>query len=783
MQVDFEGKVHEFPDDFTDAEVAAALKSVSAAPAPAAPAAPMPSGATKVNALGIPMDNDYVAPKKDAPLISKETAGSLVGTVIGGGAGVLTAPLTGPFGAVGGAAIGSALGAGYGAYLDAQDRGEDPNAALNSALNAAGVDLAWSVGGGVVLKYAGKTAKYAAGTPVAEWVANKFGKSLQSAPLPKIAAGAEKIGPKQAGETIFKTTTPDEAARLAREAATDVQSAAAREGRGGMAPSQITGGSQSFTERQARAGEGVVFSKAQEGNERYVQDQLVAMRDRIARKDMSDPLARAATGQKLGASINATETAIKDRHRATFEMLSDPKGPLQGAGTVNARDLVKMVDQELARTVNPEKIATLKAMKGKLGTGLLDLSKTNEFIKEWGAEAAGRSAAGKSDDAVQALYSRMTASMRGKFDEALDSAVASGKLPPELVEAIRVAKADYSTMHKTLYSGTGSKLQKVAMMTPEDVLNVIAQKGATTEIAELRRIVALAQTTGNNVAAVDARAALRELQGAFFQRHLPDAKAMANLPERLRTDKEFADQFALFIPDTKGVRLAMERLGQAAQQVERGAKAGGAANTGLVTGYGMQAGSSAAIGLAALVATRDPVLAAVAGMVGAGAGTVAVGQWRKALAHSLTKPTLRDKMPAVSAYAIAVAAGKKVGVPQAVQAWYDELKADGFVPEPEAPAAAPVAEAPINDQVDPNQPPLSTREDILASERAFTASPQGQQIIRNMRPAEGPGKTPVSWRTSPDAMLEDLNWAMAQAKTPEERVAIQAEMRRARGMR
>jgi hypothetical protein len=777
--------VIEFPDGMSDAEITAVLSKQT--PAPTAPAAaPV---APKVDANGIPLEHDYKVPAKQAPLVSKETMGSIAGTVVGGGLGVLAAPLTGPFGAVAGGTIGSALGAAAGAYLDATDKGDDPNAAMNAALNAAGVDLAWSIGGGVVLKFAGKTAKFAAGSEVGQWVAKHlgFGKSVAA---PQVAKHAEKA---LVGDTIFANTSPAEAARLAREAATGLQTEAQRAGRAGLTPSQITGNA-SWAERQARAQEGDLFKSVQESNEKFIQENIVTLRDRIARTDMSGSLAREATGKKLQGAIDATETAIKDKHRATFEILSNPKGPLAGAGSVDVRDALKLVDDELLKTANPEKIATLNELKKLLGDGApINLTRANEFLKEWGAEAASLARLGKADSPVQALYARMATDMRTKFNAALDVAAASGKITPELRQAIDAAKADYKVMHQTLYSPTGSKLSRVAQTTPEDVLNVIAQKGATSEIGELKQIVALAQSTGNNAAAVDARAALRELQAAYFQRELPDSKALAKLSQRLKDDKPFADQFNLLIPDSKGVRLSVERLAQAAKMVERNAGSG-AANTGLITGVGMTVGSGVGTGLGMLAG--NPVAAAVLGMVGVGAGAAAVNIGRKVMAHSLTKPSLRDAMPAVTAYAVAIAAGKKVGIPQAVQAWYDELKADGFITDAPAAAPAPANEAPINDQVDPNAREVTTseyngpstagyqvpsdvqagrdvvRNQIIDAERATPA----YAAARNMPRPPLPHTVPVSWGTGDP--IGALRAELATTKNESDKAAIRAEITR-----
>jgi hypothetical protein len=773
--------VIEFPDSMSDAEIAAVLSQQT--PAAAAPVAP------KKDANGIPLDHDYKVPAKQAPLVSKETMGSIGGAVVGGGLGVLSAPLTGPFGSVAGATIGSALGAAAGAYADATDKGMDGNAAMNAALNAAGVDLAWSIGGGVVLKYAGKTVQFAAKSEVGEWVAKHLG-FAKSAPAPQVAKHAEKA---LVGDTVFANTSPAEAARMAREAATGLQTEAQRAGRAGLAPSQITG-TASWAERQARAQEADLFKQVREKNENFMQDNIVALRDRIARTDMSDSLARAATGKKLQGAIDATETAIKDKHRVTFGILSDPKGPLAGAGRVNVSDTLKVIDDELLKTANPEKIATLNELKKLLGDGSpIDLTRANEFLKEWGAEAASLARLGKSDSPIQALYARMASDMRGKFNAALDAALTNGSITPELRTAIDAAKQDYRVMHQTLYSTTGSKLSRVAQTTPEDVLNVIAQKGATTEIGELKQIVALAQSTGNNAAAVDARAALRELQATYFQRELPDSKALANLSERLAKDKPFADQFNLLIPDSKGVRLSIERLGQAAKQVERNAGSG-AANTGLVTGAGASVGAVAgsAIGFAA----AGPVGAAVGSLLGSAAGFIGVTQGRKILAHSLTKPSLRDAMPAVSAYAVALAAGKKVGVPQAVQAWYDELKADGFITDAPAAAPAPANEAPINDQVDPNAREVTTSGDTGPSPVGYQvpAAVQGQRdVVRNQiidaeratpayaaaraMPKAPPAHTvPVSWGTGDP--IGALRAELANTKNEADKAAIRAEITR-----
>jgi hypothetical protein len=114
--IEFDGVVHEFPDDFTDADIAAALTQVSPQ-ASHGQSGETPAQMVNVGGRGTGLDL-RLSRRRSADALP--TIGGGVGAALGG----LTSPVTGPVGP----AVGAALGGGAGTALRSMVRGESPNA-------------------------------------------------------------------------------------------------------------------------------------------------------------------------------------------------------------------------------------------------------------------------------------------------------------------------------------------------------------------------------------------------------------------------------------------------------------------------------------------------------------------------------------------------------------------------------------------------------------------------------------------------------------------------------
>lgn len=585
--------------------------------------------------------------------VSKETLYGLGGAVGGGLLGAFGGPLVS---ALGGTA-GSALGTYYGRYQDEIAKGATPEDARAAARDAAGLDIAWSAAGGLVFKLGGKVVRFAANTEAAKRLASKLG--FQTAPTPAGSVIDPRQGELGGLERVFPGTTAAEARDAQQTALAEIQ----RRSGVGVTQGQISG-KPGVLEQQARAGAQDIFGEARAKLNQVVEDGARQQRDVIGGRDMDPVRAAGAAGSKVQAVLSRTEEIIKGRHGATFSALSDPAGPLGAAGGSFSSAKIKAIalKEQAVAGISAEERTLLKEIVDRLPDNLT-LAEAHQHVSAWRRAAEAARKPGQADSPVVALYTRLANAAREGFDDTLANAASSGKIAPDLKLAIEAARRDYREMHEVLFS---DGLVKAARVNPEDVLQAITTKGSVTEIAELQRAVALAQRQGDSALSKDARAAVRNLRAEYFSQELNTAEKFASLPGRLQADDKFRRTFELMFPNKADQRV-IERLSAAAQIANRTVHTGGA-NTGLVSGMAATAGAAAG-------SLGGPVGAAMGALLGFGAA----GAGRRALAHAMTKPTLRDKLPVVSAYALALANGSApVVVPQTVAAFLAELKEDGY---------------------------------------------------------------------------------------------------------
>lgn len=173
-RIEFNGQVHEFPDDFTDADIAAALDSG-----------------------GPPTSQQSTTPMGGW----LPTAGGMVGSLVGTAGGALLTPLMGPAGIMAGrtlgAGLGGALGKGAEMFLDDKpDSFSDVASQMGGAgLQQGGAELAGGMLGKAVGKFAPRLMQSALKPSKA--IRNEFGNVAETAVkrgIPISKGGERKVG-------------------------------------------------------------------------------------------------------------------------------------------------------------------------------------------------------------------------------------------------------------------------------------------------------------------------------------------------------------------------------------------------------------------------------------------------------------------------------------------------------------------------------------------------------------------------------------------------------------
>jgi hypothetical protein len=202
---------------------------------------------------------------------------------------------------------------------------------------------------------------------------------------------------------------------------------------------------------------------------------MVRTRDVIGGRDMDPSRAAGVGGGKLQAVAKKTEDAIKARHRATFEMLDDPNGPLgAAAGAVSAKSVKDEARKQLAVAgISVEKKTLINDIIERMPDNLT-LAQANAHIREWAGEAASLTKEGAADPPAKALYTRLSMLLRGEFDSTLEAASKNGAVAPDLRDAIDVARKDYREMHEV----AGPVYERVVEREPENAAALVALANA-----------------------------------------------------------------------------------------------------------------------------------------------------------------------------------------------------------------------------------------------------------------------------------------------------------------
>lgn len=309
-RVEFNGVIHEFPDDFSDEEIGAAL-----AMQPSHEKTQRPAPFVNVGGRGTGLDVRQSQSRMTAAL---PTLGAMGGAALGG----LTSPVTGPVGP----AMGAAIGGGAGEALRAKATGRDVNAGdvvtqglLQGSMQAAGpVVNALGSGlykGGVALLPKGikiespdlATAGYREGIALTKGGANKAGKAItESARQADAAIAAAERG----GAGPVSTRAVISELRPARDKAARAASLGMPDETGAIA-----GRAKAFA---AHNKGGIPLTRAQE-----------------LKREAQDLATAAYKAHDRGAPINTLETLMNEAQARGLRQEIERLVP--GVGDINAR--------------------------------------------------------------------------------------------------------------------------------------------------------------------------------------------------------------------------------------------------------------------------------------------------------------------------------------------------------------------------------------------------------------------------------------------------------------
>jgi len=557
---------------------------------------------------------------------STATGGSLGGwrgTVygIGGGiAGGAVGLFGGPVGAAIGGTAGSALGTYAGTFQDLVAEGKSEDEAMTGALKAAGIDIAFNVGGGLVLKVGGKLiGTFLKGSDPWAWVMSK---------LPKNAADKLRAKP-VVGETVFDTTTQDQLERAAVGGAQDLQKGGAT-----VAPGQLTGqaGILESATRQAKPGD---FKASELVQKRSLESEIRDFRATLGGDAQSE-----FPGTALRQVLEDTEARVKEFTRPIWQRLANSRG-IEIVDASNMRDLARqmLASKDTFGAMSSQEQTLLRKIAA--GKAKISPAEAQDVQSRFFARARDLESSSAPDSPLKGLYDQMASLMRGNLDSALENAVRTGGMAAEDLALIEQARTLYRTMNEKVYSpylkaarrDMGDEKVAGAVVKPGDVSSVRALaaledfardvdslgqavfKGAPGEPArqassaardvtvagarpnlpvpsldnprELSVFVRQAEAAagGGEAAAAAfkkanaipdgrplrdvAREALDGVRANFFEKYAGTPEALARLHQKM-ADPDFKRTFdALFPAADAGMRQSIERLSQAAQIWER----------------------------------------------------------------------------------------------------------------------------------------------------------------------------------------------------------------------
>jgi hypothetical protein len=650
-------------------DVAAGGSSTAPAPAPSFGTATSGSSTTAP-----PLGPAGPEAPKSEPFFTRETGYGLAGGIGGAVVGMFTpAPGVGSF--VLGTA-GSAVGTYIGAFKDAKAAGLDDELAYDAATRAAGIDIAFSVGGGIVLKSGGKVIGLLSKTGPVTKLFSMLGFK------PRLAVDDKAL---LTGRQVFEDTTQAELEAGMKEGVSKVVKDS-----GVDVTARGLSGVESAGEAIARSGARVTFERGAAKQEAALAAELKATRDALR-----DGAPRA--GESLQKGLDLAEERVKSAFGPVFEKITQTAGA--GTEIVDIRPLIGKAKAILAaeerqsiKTLTPAEKSLLENVAS--GRGLVSPAEAHNIQSAFGRRVRDMESSTAMDSARKARLAEFADGARNALGDAFEKAVQSGLMKPEDLALVKRAREMYREMATTLYDPA---LRRARAASEERVAGVVGQVGDSERVDALRRLVTFGDKVDNlgaPAAAAGARAApgtalalrpvvgavsdlpvpagvrttndlarlvrvgenpnvaatglervgrelglsgrgestralfeatIRDARASFFAKHMGTPELMASFAKKAQGEDYQRTLKALF-PD-QADRLAIERMSQVAQVLQRT--------------------STDSTGLRAALGQIGQFLGGMGGRV---AGTLTAGVLPELMAKAYLTPALRPDLPKTAAW-------------------------------------------------------------------------------------------------------------------------------------
>jgi hypothetical protein len=403
---------------------------------PAAPVTDAPPVAPSSFGRGVPGLTKQLDPNQ--PLtkpMSKQVVGSIVGSVLGATAGTAL----GPVGSFAGGTLGSAAGTFFGAYMDAIDKGVDPEMARGVATEETGVDILWSLGGGIFFKIGGKVVAHIADGEYAR-------KALMSIGFKPVANAADaKVLP---GQAVFGTGVEDAALRTTpKQLQQDAVEGSKYLVDAKTAPTagQLTG-APSLGEKSARTRAPLPFRQGE-----AAQEGLLAERIAATRAGIKGPASTEFSGTQLKSVLDDTEKTVKETFAPVWTTLANSRG-------IKIVDMTDVKEKAAKLLADEGSFKVLDAAERRLlarmakGDNTISPAEAHELQSKLFGKARDLDRATAPNSELRSLFTDFAGATRNALDKALDDAVKSGALNPKDLALITQARDTYREMMKTLYN-------------------------------------------------------------------------------------------------------------------------------------------------------------------------------------------------------------------------------------------------------------------------------------------------------------------------------------------
>jgi hypothetical protein len=662
---------------------------------PAVPVTDAPPVAPSSFGRGVPGLTKQLDPTQ--PLtkpMSKQVVGSIVGSVLGATAGTAL----GPVGSFAGGTLGSAAGTYFGAYMDAIDKGVAPELAREVATEETGVDILWSLGGGIAFKIGGKLVATIADGDLAR-------KALLSIGFKPVANAADaKVLP---GQAVFGTGVEDAALRTTpKQLQQDAVEGSKYLVDAKTAPTagQLTG-APSLGEKSARTRAPLPFRQGEAAQEGLLSERIAA-----TRAGVKGPASTEFSGTQLKSVLEDTEKTVKETFAPVWQTLANSRG-------IKIVDMTDVKEKAAKLLADEGSFKVLDAAERRLlarmakGDNTISPAEAHELQSKLFGKARDLDRATAPNSELRSLFTDFAAATRNALDKALDDAVKSGAMKGSDLALITQARDTYRDMMKTLYdpaldnvrraadervAGKITAIGDVAPSRALDALGDFANPAAAVRASlpaiegpgganALAAFNAGAERIGKMSAEEQAQFAakhgisavgdagtmarpladrVREAQAGiraeFLQKHMGTPEKLRDLPNKMQ-DPDFSRTFIAQFPSNEDRRM-IERLSQAAQIAGRAVQAAGGAG-----------GSQQMASMAGRYVTGGPV--------GAALGLLVLMSTAEGMAKAMTRPALKADLGVVTAYLLraapsigATSGADMLAMPEKVKAFYEELQ-------------------------------------------------------------------------------------------------------------